>query len=302
MMKNKLTLLLFLFSLFGAFAQVTKEELDKELKPLTENIRSLQTENNKLKSELNSINSNISGVKQKLSSLEGQVETNSSEIKNTNTDLSGKISNSETTTNQKFTQVDNSLSKNSLWSIIGILAAIIISGLVYWLVNKRQTTDKTDLIDKLSKTKSSIEETLVSEFGKQSELIEKQIKLIEEQNKNIPSSAKESEIDHSLALKVADEITLIERNISLMDPTVKGLKQLARSVAKLKDNLLANGYELPELLGKNFHQGMKVTVSSSIPDENLESGVEIITKVIKPQVNYKEVMIQTAQIEVTVGY
>lgn len=300
-MKNKLTLLLLLFSLFGAFAQVTKEELDKEIKPLTQKVKSLEKENNFLKSELNTVNSNVVDLKQKLTSLEGQVETNSSEIKNTNTDLSGKISSSETTTNQKFTQVGNSLSKNSLWSIIGILVAIIVSGLVYWLVSKRQTTDKTDLIEKLSKTKSSIEETLISEFGKQTELMETQIKLVEEQNKSIPASVKETEIDHSLALKVADEITLIERNISLMDPSVKGLKQLARSIAKLKDNLLANGYELPELLGKNYHQGMKVIVSSSIPDENLDAGVEIITKVMKPQVNYKDKMIQTAQIEVSVG-
>lgn len=301
-MRNKLTYFLFLFSLLSATAQETNEDLDIKIKPLTEKIKSLESENNKLKSELKSINSNLSSVKQKFTSLEEQVKTNSSEIKNTNTDLSGKISNSETATNQKFTQVDNSLSKNSLWSIIGVLMAIIVSGLVYWQISKRQSTDRMDLIDKLSKTRTSIEETLVSEFEKQSELIEKQIKLIEEQNSNISSSAKETEIDHSLALKVADEITLIERNISLMDSSVKGLKQLARSVVKLKDNLLANGYELPELLGKNFHQGMKVTVSSSIPDENLESGVEIITKVIKPQVNYKEMMIQTAQIEVTVGY
>lgn len=301
-MRNYLTYFLFLFYLHSASAQVNNEDFNHKIKPFKEKIESLESENSNLKSELNRINSNVNGVKLKLTSLELQVKTNSLEIQNTNTDLSGKISNSETTTNHRFSQVDHSISKNSLWSIIGVLAAIIISGIVYWLVSKRQITDKTDLIDKLSKTKSSIEETLVSEFSKQSELIEKQIELIEEQNRAIPSSVRESDIDHSLALKVADEITLIERNISLMDPSVKGLKQLARSVVKLKDNLLANGYELPELLGKNFHQGMKVTVSSSIPDENLESGVEIITKVIKPQVNYKEIMIQTAQIEVTVGY
>lgn len=301
-MRNKISYFFAMLVSITAMSQETKNvDFQSEFQQLKVKIQTLQSENNKLKTELKTVNANVSGVKQKLTSLETQVESNKSEIQNTNTDLTGKISNSETTTNQKFTQVDDSLSKNSLWSIIGILGAIIISGLVYWLVSKRQSTDKTDLIDKLSKTKSSIEETLVSEFGKQTELMETQIKLVEEQNKNIPSSGKETEIDHSLALKVADEITLIERNISLMDPAVKGLKQLARSVAKLKDNLLANGYELPELLGKNYNQGMKVIVSSSIPDENLESGVEIITKVIKPQVNFKEVMIQTAQIEVSVG-
>ena len=127
------------------------------------------------------------------------------------------------------------------------------------------------------------------------------MQLIEEQAKNQSSKTINQEIDHSLALKVADEITLIERNISLMDKDVKGLKQLSRSVQKLKDNLNANGYEIPELLGKQYHQGMKVIVVSSIPDENIDKDLELITKVIKPQVNYKEKMIQTAQIEVSVG-
>ena len=59
---------------------------------------------------------------------------------------------------------------------------------------------------------------------------------------------------------------------------------------------------MPVMLGKPFHQGMKVIVTSSIPDENLEKDAEIITKVLIPQVNYNDIMIQTAQIEVSVGY
>ncbi len=298
---KKTTIAILLLSSISTFAQVNKDDLVNQIKPLTEKVKSLQSENNELKTEISSINSEVATVNQKLETLDQKMQSNASDIQNTNAELNGKITNSETTTNQKFTQVDNSLSKNSLWSIIGILGAIIVSGLVYWLVSKRQTTDKTDFIDKLSKTKSSIEETLISEFGKQAELIETQITLLEEQNKKTPSSIIETDIDHSLALKVADEITLIERNISLMDSNVKGLKHLSRSIDKLKDNLLANGYELPLLLGKSYNQGMKVIISSSIPDDNLEEGVEIITKVIKPQVNYKEKMIQTAQIEVSVG-
>lgn len=301
-MINKIIGCLAILISISSFAQEAKTiDFQKEVQSLKEKTQSFQSENNKLKTEISSINSKIATVNSRLETLDQKVLSNASDIQKTNSELNGKIANSETSTNQKFTQVDNSLSKNSLWSIIGILGAIIVSGLVYWLVSKRQTTDKTDLIDKLSKTKSSIEETLISEFGKQAELMEAQINLLEEQNKSIPSSLIETEIDHSLALKVADEITLIERNISLMDSNVKGLKHLSRSIDKLKDNLLANGYELPELLGKNYNQGMKVIISSSIPDDNLEEGVEIITKVIKPQVNYKEKMIQTAQIEVSVG-
>ena len=47
---------------------------------------------------------------------------------------------------------------------------------------------------------------------------------------------------------------------------------------------------------------MKIVPVSTIPDENLEVGVELITKVIKPQVNFNNKMIQAAQIEVSVGY
>ncbi len=86
-----------------------------------------------------------------------------------------------------------------------------------------------------------------------------------------------------------------------MDKDVKGLKQLSRSVQKLKDNLNANGYEIPELLGKQFNQGMKLIVVSSVPDDNLNKGDEIISKIIKPQVNHGGKMIQAAQIEVSVG-
>jgi hypothetical protein len=86
-----------------------------------------------------------------------------------------------------------------------------------------------------------------------------------------------------------------------MDPATKGLKQLFRSVGKLKDNLAANNYEMPELLGKPFNQGMKLIVVSTIPDENLKSDEEIITKVLIPQVNFKDTMIQSAQIETSKG-
>ena len=45
---------------------------------------------------------------------------------------------------------------------------------------------------------------------------------------------------------------------------------------------------------------MHVT-ANFIPDDNLKVGERIITRIIKPQVNYKEVMIQKAQIEVSQG-
>lgn len=301
-MKRQLPFAILLISSFSTFAQgVTKEDLEKEIKPLTQNVNSLQSENNKLKSEIGTLNSKLSNAYKSIDSLRTKTQDNSTAITQTANQLGIQIKETGDKNEGKITEVSQSLSKNSLYGIIGVLSAILLSGLLYWLLSKRQQTDKTDFIDQLSKTKSSIEESLVKEFGRQTELMDSQLHLIEQQKTTLQTTPN-AEPDHSLALKVASEINLIERNINLMDSKTKGLKQLQASVGKLKDNLSANGYEMPELLGKQFHQGMKVIVTSSIPDENLEKGSEIISKILIPQVNYNDKMIQTAQIEVSVGY
>lgn len=279
---------------------IIKEDLVNDLQILKTNIQTLQNENSRLKSEITNLNTICSNASKSIDSLRSKTNENSFAISKTANQLGIQITTSEQTANKRIDEVGQSLSKNSLYGIIGVLSAILLSGLLYWLLRKRQKTDKTEVVEQLQKTKASIEESLVKEFGKQTNLIESELQLLTQQKTASPVSAN-AEPDHSLALKVASEINLIERNINLMDKGTKGLKQLERSVGKLKDNLSANGYEMPELLGKQYHQGMKVIVTSSIPDESLEKGSEIITKVLIPQVNYNDKMIQTAQIEVSVG-
>lgn len=300
-MKIQAIFIIISLSSISSFGQnLTREELDNVVKPLNEKITSLQSENSKFKSEIGNLNSQLLIANKSIDSLRTQTTENSNAISKTTNEMGIKISATEKNTNQKITEVDKSLSKNSLYGIIALLSAVLLSGVLYWLLSKRQKTDKTEVIEQLSQTKISIEESLVKEFGKQTDLIESQLALLSQQKAESPKSAN-TEPDHSLALKVADEITLIERNISLMDKNVKGLKQLMRSVQKLKDNLSANGYEIPNLLGKQFHEGMKLIIVNSVPDENLQKGDEIISKIIKPQVNYDNKMIQPAQVEVSVG-
>lgn len=300
---KRIIISIFILASVNAFAQtetLTKEDLAKELQPLKTSIQTIQKENGSLKSEIRNLSTKLSNAYKNIDSLRNQTQENSNAISQTANQLGIQITTTEQTANKRIDEVGQSLSTHSLYGIIGVLLAILLSGLLYWLLRKRQKTDKTEVVEQLQKTKSSIEESLVKEFGKQTNLIESELQLLAQQ---IIESQKvaNAEPDHSLALKVASEINLIERNINLMDKGIKGLKQLERSVGKLKDNLSANGYEMPELLGKQYRQGMKVIVTSSIPDENLEKDSEIITKVLIPQVNFNDKMIQTAQIEVSVG-
>lgn len=298
-------LLTSIFCLFGEmlFAQtetLTKQDLEKALHPLERSIISLQTESIKLKVENGKMNIQLSNATHSIDSLKNQTEINSKSVIKTTDKLGIEIKETNDNFKSKISEISQSLSMSSLYGILGVLLAILVSGIIYWLLSKRQKTDKSEVMEQLSQTKISIGESLIKEFSKQTDLMESQLQLLKQQKSEV-SINPNAEPDHSLALKVANEITLIERNISLMDAGTKGLKQLLRSVGKLKDNLTASGYEIPELLGRQFHQGMKVIVVSSIPDENLEKGSEIITKILIPQVNYNDKMILTAQIEVSVG-
>ena len=284
-----------LFVTIFSFAQTAnKDEFVQILKPIQEKVQKLENENKTLKTEVKNLST-------KLTELNERIEANNLTLNKTATKLGLQITNTETVANSKIRAINDNLSKNTLYGIIGVLIALVISGVLYLLLSKKQKSDKTDVIDQLSKTKSTIEESLIKEFGKQTDLLDEELLLLKKQ-KNTEQITTSAEPDHSLALKVASEINLIERNIKLMDVKTRGLKQLQASVGKLKDNLAANGYEMPELLGKPFNQGMRVIVATSIPDENLEKGQEIITKILIPQVNFNEKMIQTAQIEVSVGY
>lgn len=277
-----------------------KDNLETEFKKLQE--QNLQQKGliAKQASELKTVSSSIEYLKKELKTIKTK-QANDSASTNSRIDAIDKqFKINSKNTGDKFVQVDNSLSTKSLYGAIIVIVAILLIVLVYLELRRRQKADKTDVIDKLNSTKQSIEESLVKEFEKQTAQIENQIIALNSKS-NSASSNTSVEPDHSLALKVAGEINLIERNISLMDAGTRGLKQLSRSVSKLKDNLAANGYEMPDLLGKAFHQGMKLIVTTSIPDENLEKGSEIISKVLIPQVNYNDKMIQAAQIEVSIG-
>lgn len=87
-------------------------------------------------------------------------------------------------------------------------------------------------------------------------------------------------------------------NLSRMDASVKGYKQLTKAVQRIKDNFNANGYEIVDMLGKPYNAGMKV-VANFVADEKISIGSQIITGIIKPQINYNGQMIQAAQITVS---
>jgi predicted RNase H-like nuclease (RuvC/YqgF family) len=298
-MKKQITFGIFLLSSFCAFAQVTKEDLDNQIKSLTEKLTKVQSENSNLKSEIARINSKLSTVNNNIARLQSQIQKDSIAISTTANQLGIKIQETEVTSKNSISKLDKDVNTNRLYWIIATLVTLILGGLIYWLLGKRIATSKTDVETQIKNTKKSLEEESIKLDSKLVEVLDTQLKLKQEE-KQIVSINPNAEIDHSLALKVADEIIRIHKNLQQMDSNTKGLKQLSASVKRIQDNFASNGYELVEMLGKDYNEGMKV-IANFIPSEDIETGKEIITRIIKPQVNYKNEMIQSAQIEVSVG-
>jgi uncharacterized membrane-anchored protein YhcB (DUF1043 family) len=306
--------ILSIFLILGAtnlLAQQTNPTLDQTVKSLQAQVNQQQIDIEKLYSELNKeyrtyrivkkdLNQTIIDRQEKLvDSLNTLIEKSKQELTSINEQLTTKIQQTGDNANSKISDLDSSLSKNRLYWIIAFLVTLLFGGLIYWLLGRRIKSSKTDVETQIRNTKASLEEESVKLDNKLVEILGTQFKLHQEMAKSEPIDSNEK-ADHSLALKVADEIIRIQKNLNQMDEKTKGLKQLNSSVQRIQDNFAANGYELVEMLGKEYNEGMKVT-ANFVPSDNIETGKEIITRIIKPQVNFKGEMIQSAQIEVSIG-
>ena len=288
------------------------EELATKVTTLQQDISKLQSSNaayltenaylkksqNYLSSQYKKLSNELDDKSATIDSLQQVIKTNSANIEKTANELGVKIDDNQKATNESISDLGNSLSKNTLYWIIAVLVVVILLIVVFVLLRKQIFKQKTDLDTNLQDTRKALEEEGVKLDNKLVEILESQLKIIESSKTENPSNA---EPDHSLALKVADEINRMQSNMSLMDKNIKGLNKLQSAVKRIEENFASNGYEIIDMIGKPYNEGMKVVIVNSRIDENLNSGEQIISRIIKPQVNYKEEMIQPAQIEVSIG-
>ena len=99
----------------------------------------------------------------------------------------------------------------------------------------------------------------------------------------------------NLILQMATEINRMETNMLRMDSVIKGYSQLQRSIKRMKAYMASCGLEIVEMTGKPYNMGIIADVDF-VTDDSLKQGEQYIKTVNRPQVNYKGVMIQKANI------
>ena len=322
-MKQYLLLSFFIFTIFfSSYSQ--NREIPKELPEIliqqTEQIETLQEIVNQQAVRITTLEIHDESQQSKISNLSRKIQELTVENKNLNkkTDaiekttaeneesidnlqvwLEDEIEETKTATQKTEANLITYKGRNNIGWIIASLSVLLLGVLIYIFLKKRIDRSKVNVEEQIKETRNTLEEESVKLDNKLVDILESQIRLSEEQ-KRVNKETDKQETDHSLALKVADEIVRIQRNISLMDPKTRGLKQLSRSAQRIQDNFVTKGYEIIDMVGQNYHEGMRVS-ANFIPSNEIESGKQIITRIIKPQVNYNGKMIQAAQIEVSIG-
>lgn len=259
---------------------------DNNLRKLIENQHVAEREIQTLVKKNDAQRLTIDSLQDKCKSLE---EAQSTDRENIN----GKI---DATDNNVRTNQDQLQSRTLYGVIVVIVVLVIIVGVACWLTKRIKSGTST--IGDVRRAQEALQ-AAQTKMQEESVKLDNQLLAIVQKQLDASSASKiTGEPDHSLVVKLADEIARIETNLSKMDKSVRGYKQLVQAKDRMINNVRANGYEIISLLGQEYNDGMQFQ-TRFVPDESLPEGKRIITGMIKMQVNYNGKMIQPAEIVVS---
>jgi predicted nucleic acid-binding Zn-ribbon protein len=171
---------------------------------------------------------------------------------------------------------------------------VLIIVISIFLVLKSKVTEQKDSLSLVKDAQEKLE-------NKSIQLDEKLIQVLEQKLEaaNLQPQAVD-EADHSLPLTMGNEIHRMRNRLKTMDESSHAVRVLNNRLEKLEEAIKDKGYEIVDLERKTYNAGMNVQ-PHFVTDSNLKDGESIITRVIKPQINFKEKLIQVAEVEVSQG-
>lgn len=296
------------FILLGfAVSTVSAENKSKDIESLKTEVSSLMNRQKHLESEVGTLSSKTSDAEKKISDLSSQ----NKELQSVVDSLQGvsnalaaalrtnkkELSESIGKTNELALSTESVLSSRTLWGSCGlaILLLAIIATIFAFL--KKIKLGTTSIVD-VRRAQEALQAAQTKMQEESVKLDNQLLAIVQKQLDALSASKITGEPDHSLVVKLADEIARIETNLSKMDKSVRGYKQLVQAKDRMINNVRANGYEIISLLGQEYNDGMQFQ-TRFVPDESLPEGKRIITGMIKMQVNYNGKMIQPAEIVVS---
>ena len=256
-------------------------------------ISNIEKKNWKISQELKDLqvklNTNSINIRENISNLEITIASLTKDLEKANISVT-EVTESSFRNSSEISDVTQSVYTKQIYGIVIFILALFLILVVYIVLSNKWNADTK----KINTKQNEIFEKQIQDSIKLSEWLANKSEKELDQSKN-------TEPDHSFAKRVADEIVRMRTNLSRMDESIKGFKQLSASVRKLEQSLNSNQYELEDLLNKPYNEGMNLQ-ATFVEGENLKAGDSIITRIIKPQINFKGKLIQAAQVEVSEGF
>lgn len=277
-------------------------------------IKKLQEQNttltNTLQQHQTQYQTDIAGIQNHIAQIETKQSSANNEINKVNQSVTSLSQNTQSTTQQ----ISEQLSNRTIAIGLGLLALLGLLAASFWALRKRQTLSSQGLSNQLQTALNNVKQSEENIVKSDTALADKLLEVVEKLKENTqvlnfansqelvqsPQSIVNNEPDHSLALKLADEIHRMRKRIEALPQDTKGLKSLSKSLERLEEELNEQGYELIDHMGQNYNENMAIN-AQIIPSDELSEGQSIITKVVSPQVNYHDKMIRMADVEVSVG-
>ena len=95
-----------------------------------------------------------------IDTLQAQIEALRAQSQQIADSLGVKITDTRAAAGQQIASVDQSLDKTTVWVIFGILLAIVLSGILYFLLRRKQQSDKAGIIALLNHRKQEMAEQM----------------------------------------------------------------------------------------------------------------------------------------------
>lgn len=271
------------------------QPINGEVKQLKSEITTLRNQNAKLQKDVLTLTSQGEQAAIKIDSLRGSVASLRDSTIAQHNQLKGELKQTNAVVATNEAALSSEIQQKAIIGLAAFLVIIALGAVIAIVLKKKMAKNGSALseVEKAQAQLANAQKKLEEESVKVDNRL---IELLQQKMDNASQAA--APTDHSLVLKIADEVTRIALNLSRMDPTTRGYKQLTRGVERIKNNFLAKGYEITDMLGKPYDEGMRVNADFVI-DESLAPGTQIISSITKPQVIYNGNIIQKATITVS---
>lgn len=194
---------------------------------------------------------------------------------------------------EQYLAVGKTINNRTIYWVFATLLLLLVIILIFYVLKSKLNNQVSSLVS-VKKTQEKLEaETL--------NLDTKLIQILEQKLDHATSNPQPTGIlDHSLPIKLGEEIHRMRKRLMTMEES-QGTKVLNARIESLESKLNDTGYEIVDLLGRKYHQGMELGNAQFIPDPSLKDGERIITRVIMPQIVFKGEIVRPAEVDISQG-